>query len=56
MNNSLQSSHNFLSDVAYRQTNKQTNGRENITSFAKEITNATENIIYLPEQININIS
>ena len=34
---SSQSVHNFLSNVVYRQTNRQTNATENITSFAKEV-------------------
>ena len=42
-NISLQSVHNFLSNVVHRQTNKQTNRQtnatKNITSFAKEVIN-----------------
>ena len=34
---SSQSVHNFLSNVAHRQTNRQTNTTKNITSFAKEV-------------------
>ena len=35
---SAQSVHYFLSNDAYKQTDKQTNATKNITSFAKEVT------------------
>ena len=35
---SLQSINNFLSNVAYKQTDEQTNATKNITSFTKEVT------------------
>ena len=53
---SLQSVHNFWSNVAHKQTNKQTNTTKNITYFAKEVINTILSGFYFDTHWRIDMT